>query len=355
MNQRCMIFLSIGILSNIKFLIMSQIISMVVLVLADLLITPIFHKYHLTSWLPSRIDSKQQCYWVQLLFCLVYNGFQCSVQNKTVLLQWNSTVWVNATFNGNHSTGIIYNRFCKSGNKSISIGKNPSKQCASNRTGILCGACMDNFSLAIGSSQCIECPNCHNMALLFAFVAAGVFLVLFILALNLTVTQGFINGMIFYANIIWAYKIILFPSYNNIIGKNYLLMFLQGFVAWLNLDLGIETYFFVGLNAFLKTWLQFLFPFYIWGIAGVIIFACRYSFRLTNLIGSRAVPLLAPLFLLWRVSHLRLLKWIDKFAPVYDAYFSPLKDKHRYWFGTTLLVRGILIDSKFWISGQSRT
>ena len=120
-------------------------------------------------------------------------------------------------------------------------------------------------------------------------------------------------------------------------------MFLQGFIAWLNLDLGIETCFFVGLNAFLKTWLQFLFPFYIWGIAGVIIFACRYSFRLTNLIGSRAVPLLAPLFLLWRVSHLRLLKWIDKFAPVYDAYFSPLKDKHRYWFGTTLLVRGILL------------
>ena len=43
------------------------------------------------------------------------------------------------------------------------------------------------------------------------------------------------------------------------------------------------------------------------------------------------------------MSHLRLLKWIDKFAPVYDAYFSPLKDKHRYWFGTTLLVRGILL------------
>jgi hypothetical protein len=180
------------------------------------------------------------------------------------------------------------------------------------------------------------------------------------------------------------------------------------------LDFGIETCFFVGLNAYWKTWLQFLFPFYIWAIAGVIIVACRYSSRLTNLIGSRAVPLLATLFLLsymkllrtvidatsvaviaqypqntsyavwyldgnlcycqhphvylfiaavatlvflWlpytlvllfiqplrRVSHLRPLKWINKLAPVYDAYFSPLKDKHRYWFGLILFVRGIFL------------
>ena len=44
-----------------------------------------------------------------------------------------------------------------------------------------------------------------------------------------------------------------------------------------------------------------------------------------------------------RVSHLRPLKWINKLAPVYDAYFSPLKDKHRYWFGAMLLVRGVLL------------
>ena len=44
-----------------------------------------------------------------------------------------------------------------------------------------------------------------------------------------------------------------------------------------------------------------------------------------------------------RVSHLRPLKWINKLAPVFDAYFSPLKDKHHYWFGAMLLVRGILL------------
>ena len=44
-----------------------------------------------------------------------------------------------------------------------------------------------------------------------------------------------------------------------------------------------------------------------------------------------------------RVSHLRPLKWISKLAPVFDAYFSPLKDKHQYWLGIMLLVRGILM------------
>ena len=291
------------------------------------------------------------------------------------------------------------------------FGDDPSKQCAFNRTGVLCGACMGNLSLAIGSSRCIKCPNNHNVALLLAFAAGGVFLVLFILALNPTVTQGFINRVIFYANIVWVYKIVLLPIEMQ---ENNWLFFLQIFVVGLNLDFGIESCFFAGLDVYWKTWLQFLFPFYIWVIAGIIIVACHYSSRLTNLIGSRAVPLLATLFLLsymkllrtvidaisvaviaqysqntsyavwyldgnlrycqhphiylfiaaiatlvflWlpytllllfiqplrRVSHLRPLKWINKLAPVYDAYFSPLKDKYQYWFGTMLLVRGVLM------------
>ena len=382
----------------------------------ELLTTPIFINITLLPGCPPGLtlnhdETTCSCYPV-----LANNGFTCLVENKTGLLQWNGTVWVNATFNEGHSTGIMYNKFCpllycKSGNKTVNIRYDPSKQCASNRTGILCGACKDNFSLAIGSSRCIECPNSHNVALLIAFAAAGVFLVFFILALNLTATQGLINGVIFYANIVWAYKIILFPTD---IGENVLFTFFQFFIAWLNLDFGIETCFFVGLDAYWKTWLQFLFPFYVWAIAGVIIIACRYSSRLTNLIGSRAVPLLATLFLLsymkllrtvidatsvaviaqypqntsyvvwyldgnlhycqhphiylflaaiatlvflWlpytllllfiqplrRVSHLRPLKWINKLAPVYDAYLDPLKDKHRHWFGAMLLVRGVLL------------
>ena len=379
----------------------------------DLLTTPVFINVTLLPGCPPGLTFKNDSTNCSCYAVLINNDFQCWIQNKSGFLEWTGSVWVNATFNESQSNGIIYNQFCpasycKLGKKAVNIGDYPSKQCASNRTGILCGSCRDNFSLVIGSSRCIQCPNSHNVALLLAFAAGGVFLVFFILALNLTVTQGLINGLIFYANVVWAYKVILFPSEIN------WLAFLQIFVAWINLDFGIESCFFFGLDAYWKTWLQFLFPFYIWALAGVIIIACRYSSRLTNLIGSRAVPLLATLFLLsymkllrtiidaisvaviahypqdtsyavwyldgnlrycqhphiylfiaaigtlvflWlpytllllfiqpfrRVSHLRSLKWVNRLAPVYDAYFSPLKDKHQYWFGTVLLVRGILL------------
>ena len=297
----------------------------------ELLTTPIFINITLLPGCPPGVtlnhdETTCSCYPV-----LANNGFSCLVKNKHGLLQWNSTVWVNATFNESDSTGIMYNKFCplfycKSGNKILNIGDNPSKQCASNRTGILCGACKDNFSLAIGSSRCVECPNSHYVALLLAFAAAGVLLVFFILALNLTATQGLINGVIFYANIVWAYKIILFPSDT---GADYLFTFLQVFIAWLNLDFGIETCFFVGLDAYWKTWLQFLFPFYIWAIAGVIIVACRYSSRLTNLIGSRAVPLLATLFLL---SYMKLLRTVIDATSVAVIAQYPQNTSYAVWY-----------------------
>ena len=46
-----------------------------------------------------------------------------------------------------------------------------------------------------------------------------------------------------------------------------------------------------------------------------------------------------------KISHWRLLRWINKYTPVYDAYLAPLKDKHHYWFGTLLLMRGLLLIS----------
>ena len=289
---------------------------------SDLLNTPVIVNVTLLSGCPPGLTlnhdgTKCCCYSI-----LANNDFKCSVQNKTGFLKWNSTVWVNATFNGSHNIGIIHNRFCplyycKSGEKAIDIGHDPSKQCASNRTGVLCGACTEIFSLAIGSSWCTECPNSHNVALLVAFASAGVLLVFFILALNLTVTQGLINGLIFYANIVWAYKILLVSSE---VQDDNLLFFLQVFVAWLNLDFGIESCFFVGLDIYWKTWLQFLFPFYIWAIAGVIIVVCRYSSRFTTLIGSRAVPLLATLFLL---SHMKLLRTITDATSVAVTTQSP--------------------------------
>ena len=78
------------------------------------------------------------------------------------------------------------------------------------------------------------------------------------------------------------------------------------FIAWLNLDLGIETCFYNGLDAYAKTWLQFLFPVYIWIIVVLIIVSSHYSTTAAKLSGRNAVQVLATLFLLSCAKLLRI-------------------------------------------------
>lgn len=338
---------------------------------------------------------------------------------------WNGTAWVGTTDDG----GVVYSRYCPFDycNKSQDVIdelidlRNQDLQCAHKGTGKLCGKCKlnENHSLAIGSSQCTKCDSHRGLALLIFFAAAGFLLVFFINAVNLTVTQGMINGLLYYANIIWVYQSVLFPQQveENIWEWFKAFEILRVAIAWLNLDFGIQMCFFKGLDVFGKTLLQYLFPIYLWTITGIIIICARYSAKVTKLFGNRAVPILATLFLfsatkllktiidsialtqlivisknhhhtihivwsldgsfdyfhswhalvflaaafffifLWlpytlllfmmqwiqRKSHLRLLKWIPKLTPVYDAYFAPLKDKHHYWFGVLLVTRCILL------------
>ena len=280
---------------------------------------------------------------------------------------------------------------------------NVSEQCAFNRSGILCGSCREGFSQVFGSSRCFECSNDY-LSLLIPFAIAGIVLVVFLFVLNLTVSIGTINGLIFYANIIKINETIFFPPGDN--------SFFRAFISWLNLDLGIETCFYDRMNSLGKTWLQFTFPFYLWIIVFVIIIMLRYSTRLTTLCGRHSVPVLATIFLLsftkllrtitavfsfttleypsgrkavWlydgniryasdrhlalflfslffllaiaipytlliltvqilrKYSHKRFLRWVNKFMPIFDAYLGPYKNKQGYWTGLLLLVRVILV------------
>ena len=70
------------------------------------------------------------------------------------------------------------------------------------------------------------------------------------------------------------------------------------FISWLNLDLGIEVCLFDGLDGYWNTWLQFVFPSYLFLLMGGIIVGCRYSVWLCRLCGSHAVPALATLFVM---------------------------------------------------------
>jgi len=115
-----------------------------------------------------------------------------------------------------------------------------------NRLGLLCGQCKPGLSLALGNSKCIQCSNLYIL-LIIPFALVGIALVILLLIFKLTVAAGTINGLLFYANIVTANHAIFFPPNQTNI--------LTVFIAWLNLDLGIETCFFEGLDAYAKTWL----------------------------------------------------------------------------------------------------
>ena len=216
----------------------------------------------------------------------------CDIGKQEIARQF--TVWVDSYNNVTRYSQYCPLLYCNSSAVWVDLSKKDGSdaQCINHHSGVLCGGCQKGFSLAIGSSNCL--PHCSDSYLWFllVFCSAGVLLVLFIKYLNLTITQGMINGLIFYANIVQTNKDSLLSS--NEPGVRVL----ATFIAWLNLDSGIETCFFKDLDMYTKTWLQFVFPLYLWTLAGGIILACRYSTLTTKYFGNNAVQVLATIIIL---------------------------------------------------------
>ena len=329
----------------------------------------------------------------------------CDIDNQTITKA--DTAWISV--DKSLSSGVILHPdcpfdYCKVGAVTFKLTENPDFQCAFSRTGVLCGACSPGLSLALGTSRCLECSNVW-LLLLLVFAAAGLALVFVLLTLNLTVSTGTINGLIFYANIVRANHAVFFPPGDR--------SFFSLFIAWLNLDLGVETCFWDGLDGYAKTWLQFVFPVYIWVIVAIIIWLSRRYVLAAKLCGSHTVKLLATLFLLsyakvlrtviialsftsprlldgstitvWLYdgnvdylsvkhaflfftalvfavgfvlpftllvllapclqawSNKRFFRWVHRIKPLLDAYQGPYTDKFRCWTGVMLVVRNVLL------------
>ena len=233
----------------------------------------------------------------------------CSSENKNILLETN--IWI-GLFNYTNETEFVIHDcpfdFCveKPVNISLSSPDSAAEQCAYNRTGILCGMCKENLSLVFGSSRCQECSN-NYISLLIPFALAGIALVTFILLLNMTVATGTIHGLIYYANILTAnHSLLLPPSTSNI---------LTVFISWLNLDLGIETCFYNGMDSYSKFLLQLAFPTYVFVLIGTIVVLCEVSNKFASLLSNRnPVAALCTLILLSYSKFIRIIITALKFA-----------------------------------------
>ena len=180
---------------------------------------------------------------------------------------------------------------------------NPDALCDYNHGGFLCGQCISNYSVVLGSWKCIKCSHVSSYNFIWLTVVmalAGVVLVIFLLLVKMTVSSGTTNGLIFYANIL---------SFSGLLDyqASPIHPMLRIFLSWINLDFGIEACFYSGMDVYQKSWLQFVFPFYVWFLVGTIILFCHYSSTVMKLMGLRNIEVLATLFLL---SYSKLLKTI---------------------------------------------
>ena len=224
----------------------------------------------------------------------------CEIARQAIFRNSSSTFWLGVLYNNGTPEGFIHHPFCPldyctTESKYINL-RDPDKQCNVKRSGLLCGKCKEGFSLVLGSSQCKECSN-NYLALLIPFALAGVLLVTLLFLLHLTVAAGTLHGLIFYANIVAANHHIFFPQSSNNPASI--------FIAWLNLDLGIQTCFYSGMDAYAKAWLDLVFPVYIWVIVGFLVYISYRSVTVTKLLGSSPVSVLATLFLLSYAKVLR--------------------------------------------------
>ena len=221
----------------------------------------------------------------------------CSIDHSTIRRPENK--WIMAQQQSNNTKYLISDcpmDYCLQYSLDVNL-LYPDAQCQFNRTGILCSKCQNSLSMVFGSSRCMECTNFHILISIVILVA-GIILVFFLYLLNLTVTKGAINGIIFYANIV---------SINNsvFLVNDGIFKPLRVFISFVNLDLGFETCFYNGMDSYAKMWLQLFFPIYLITIAIIIIVASRYSLKLLRLTFSRSLPVLATLFLLSYTGVLR--------------------------------------------------
>ena len=261
--------------------------------------------------------------------------------------------------------------------------------CQYGRTGIICGQCNDNLSLVFGSNECQECSNLWLLSILgYAFI--GLFLVLVLFVFNLTVSNGTLGGLVFFANMSAV------SLHTNILVDELHTLPVKLSLSFLNLNLGYPMCFYHGMDITAKTGLQFVFPVYLWSLVLGLVVISRYSSRLSNLIVGSSVQVLATLIQLsfakllltisdiftsakvhtthhpltvWYfggnitylsgghlvlfllslltsllfllpylvittiASHLRKYRLSKYIRPLIDAYHGPYKDRLGYWFG----------------------
>ena len=208
--------------------------------------------------------------------------------------------WVG--FQDNENTTLVISLchfdYCKRGAKNVSL-IDVDAQCSDGfeRSGFGCGGCKEGYGLTLGENKCKRCSN-FNIFSIIGFAGVGVGLISILVSLRLSISNGYLNGIMFYASVITLFNPVL--SAQSYILKNLLTLF-----SWLNLNIGFELCFYANMTAFQQSVLAFIFPVYLYVLMGLIILVSRCSQKFSqwfNKDGYSATKLFATLFVMTYTS-----------------------------------------------------
>ena len=260
----------------------------------------------------------------------------CHIDNNTFSKPNNLNIWVgnctgnrfciayctsNYCNNGIHFDALFINKTGTYLNSSSSPGTAPIPLCHGFRTGDLCGRCMANYSVVFGSTKCELCTSKWWPLTAIVYIIAGPLIVLLLYTLNLTLTTGTLNGVIFYAQLanIGLTSYFNTPCYDCSKETHYL-RFSVVFISWLNLNLGFPLCFFNGMNELWKAGLSLLFPIYLILLIGFLIILSRMSSRVSNRLSQSSVQVLIT------VVHLSFAKLIQAIIDVFCSVYIHIEN-----------------------------
>ena len=235
-------------------------------------------------------------------------GVSCDVNLGTVN-RTDTIGWIGLFQNGEEAVATTCPLdYCNSEDRAIDL-QSPNDICNGGREGVLCGRCPAGQSVVFGSTECHQCSDLWLITL-GMYAVMGVVLIVVLFLLNLTVTQGTIYGLIFYANIIVVNSTVFFGGLD--------LKFIQVILSFIILDLGFPLCFYNGMNDAAKMGLQFAFPTYLLVLIIIFTLACRYYISSQPQVTSTKC-----LSLLGRIRKFTLQRAVNVLATlVYLSYFK---------------------------------
>ena len=180
--------------------------------------------------------------------------------------------------------------------------------CIDNREGLLCSQCPPGYSVVLGSYECKQCSNWWLFTLII-YAVIGPLLIYLMYVLQLTLTTGTLNGIIFCVQI---FGFIDFDSKGNSKG-------------WLSFSLCLYN----GMTQLWKQGILTMYEVYILSILLGIIVLSRFSVKVSNKIANSSVQILVTVV---HIIFLYILASImEVFTPV-TIYTNNTEEPMQVWF-----------------------